>query len=391
MPRLTRRSTVLGLAASGGSSLAMPAIAQDQPFRIGLLLPFSGASAAIGEAISSGFDLYTREIGGKMGGRAVELTRLDDASDPARASSNINRILGREKAQALIGSVHDGVVTALARAAKDQQLPLIIPHAGNLAATRELCGATVFRSAFTHWQSAYAIGKAVAETGVKTAAWATWDTPGGKESTEGFREGLRTRGVELTKVLTLMFPELNLQRLLPRLSGLGADAIGAFFSGETAMQFVKGYAAAGLRGKIPLYGHGFLTEGLLSALGPDAEGVRTALPYGDGIDNARNIAFRDAYKAFTNRNANAFAVHGYDAAQILAAGLDAVKGDITEIKTFADSVRGAKIDSPRGAFTMSATHAPIQTFWLREAKAGENQVISPIAETLADPGTGCAV
>jgi branched-chain amino acid transport system substrate-binding protein len=52
-------------------------------------------------------------------------------------------------------------------------------------------------------------------------------------------------------------------------------------------------------------------------------------------------------------------------------------------------MRAARIDSPRGAFTLSASHNPVQNIYLREARGGENRVIGIAAEALADPGTGC--
>ena len=109
--------------------------------------------------------------------------------------------------------------------------------------------------------------------------------------------------------------------------GLGVEAVGAFFAGGGAIQFVKDYAAAGLREKLPLYGSGFLTEGVLKPQGAAAEGMQTALHYGDGLDNPKNIAFRAAFKSFSNRDADVYAVQGYDAAQMLAIGVAAAKGD----------------------------------------------------------------
>jgi branched-chain amino acid transport system substrate-binding protein len=369
--------------------LAAPAIAQERALKIGLMLPFSGTYAALGESIASAFDLHVQELGGKMGGRAVELVRVDDESDPAKAPSNVNRLLGREQVKALVGTVHSGVVMALVQAARDQQIPLIIPNAGNVAATRELCAPSIFRSSFSNWQPAYGMGKALAAKGVKKAAWVTWAYAAGTESAAGFGDGLRSGGAELTKVLTLPFPETNFQPLLAQLPGLGVDAVGAFFAGGGAIQFVKDYAAAGLRDKIPLCGSGFLTEGVLQAQGGSAEGLRTALHYGDGLDNPKNIAFRAAFKSFSNREADVYAVQGYDAAQMLAIGLGATKGDAEAVTEFAAAILAAKIDSPRGAFTLSESHNPVQTIWLREAKGGENRVIGAAAEALADPGTGC--
>ena len=74
---------------------------------------------------------------------------------------------------------------------------------------------------------------------------------------------------------------------------------------------------------------------------------------------------------------------------MLAVGLDAIKGDASRGEGAAAAMRAAKIDSPRGAFTLSPSQNPVQKIYLREAKGGENRVIGIAAEALADPGTGC--
>jgi branched-chain amino acid transport system substrate-binding protein len=375
-----------GLAASG---LAAPALAQGAPLRLGLMLPFSGTFAALGENIAAAVDLHLAERGGRLGGRLVQVIRLDDESNPANAVQNVNRLLGRDRAEALIGTVHSGVVMALVQAAREKGVPLVIPNAGNVAATRELCAQTIFRTSFSNWQPAYGMGLALGRQGVKRAAWITWDYAAGNEAGEGFRDGLKASGGEVVATLKLPFPETNFQPLLAQVPGLGVEAVGSFFAGGGAVQFVREYAAAGLRDRVPLCGSGFLTEGTLAAQGAAAEGIRTALHYGDGLDNPKNRAFRAAFKDRTTRDADVYAVQGYDAAQLLGIGLDATKGDPAAEAPLARAMRAARIDSPRGAFTLSASHNPVQNIYLREARGGENRVIGIAAEALADPGTGC--
>ena len=378
----------LALGAAAGA-LARPALAQGAPLRVGLMLPYSGTFAQLGENITTAFEMHLAERGGKLGGRAVTVIKLDDASDPAAAPGNVNRLLNRDKADVLVGTVHSGVVMALVQAAREKGVPLLIPNAGNVAASRDLCSASVFRTSFSNWQPGFGMGKALAAMGVKKAVWVTWDYAAGKEQGEGFRDGLKAGGAELVQVLTLPFPETNFQPILAQLPGLGVEAVGAFFAGGGAVQFVRDYAAAGLRDKLPLCGSGFLTEGTLAAQGAAAEGIRTALHYGDGLDIPKNAVFRAAFKAKAGREADVYAVQGYDAAQLLAAGVDAVKGDMDADAALFAAMRGARIDSPRGAFTLSASHNPVQNIYLREARGGENKVIGVAAEALADPGTGC--
>ena len=383
---VSRRAALLGAPAA---LLARPAFAQGAPLRIGLMLPYSGTFAALGENITAAFELHLAERGGRMGGRPVQVIRLDDESNPANAVQNVNRLLGRDRAEVLVGTVHSGVVMALVQASRERGVPLVIPNAGNASATRELCAPTIFRSSFSNWQPAYGMGLALGKQGVKRAAWITWDYAAGNEAGEGFREGLRAGGGEVARELKLPFPETNFQPLLAQVPGLGVEAVGSFFAGGGAVQFVREYAAAGLKERVPLCGSGFLTEGTLQAQGAAAEGIRTALHYGDGLDNPKNRAFRAAFKEKAGREADVYAVPGYDAAQMLGIGLDASKGDPAAEKELARAIRGARIDSPRGAFTLSPQHNPVQNIYLREARGGENKVIGVAAEALADPGTGC--
>ena len=44
------------------------------------------------------------------------------------------------------------------------------------------------------------------------------------------------------------------------------DAVFVFFAGAGAAKFIKDYNAAGLRRQIPLFGSGFLTDGVLDAV-----------------------------------------------------------------------------------------------------------------------------
>ena len=63
-------------------------------------------------------------------------------------------------------------------------------------------------------------------------------------------------------------------------------------------------------------------------------------------------------------------MQGYDAAQLLGIGLDAVRGDVSAEKELTRAMRGARVDSPRGAFTLSPSHNPVQNIYLREAQVG---------------------
>ena len=386
---VSRRGVLVGGVAAG-ALVTLPArfaIAQARPLKVGLMLPYSGTFAKLGENITTAIEMVIAEKGGKLGGREIQIIRLDDESKPEKGPENAERLVKRDNVDVLIGTVHSGVQMGIHKVVRESGTLCIVPNAGAVAVTRDLCAKNVFRTSFTNWQPAYGMGLALGKRGVKKAAWITWDYAAGAESGAGFKEGLEKHGGQVVQTLTLKFPETNFQPLLAQIPGLDVEAVGAFFAGGGAVQFVKEYKAAGL--KVPLCGSGFLTEGTLGAQGDAAEGIETALHYGDGIDTPRNKAFRDAFKAKAGRDADVYAVQGYDSAQLLAIGLEAVKGNMEDEAGLYKAMRSAKIDSPRGPVTMSASQEVVHNIYLRKAEKGENKVLGIAAETLADPGTGC--
>ena len=84
-----------------------------------------------------------------------------------------------------------------------------------------------------------------------------------------------------------------------------------------------------------------------------------------------------------------FAVQGYDAAQLLDAGLTAVGGDVGKRAEIIKAMEAAKIDSPRGTFVLSKAHNPVQDFYLRKVEGRRNKLVGVAIPALADPASGC--
>ena len=293
---MTLRRTLLATAAfvATGALLTAPAAAQSaQKLKVGLMLPYSGTYAALGNAIENGFRLYVSEQGGKLGGLEVEFYKVDDESEPSKATDNVNKLIKRDQVDVLVGTVHSGVALAMAKAAKESGTLLIVPNAGADALTGPLCAKNIFRTSFSNWQAGYATGVIASQKGYKRAMTMTWSYAAGTEMVKGFTEAFEKGGGKVMKDLSLPFPNVEFQALLTEIAAQKPDVVYSFFSGGGAVKFVKDYDAAGLRKTIPLIGSGFLTEGTLEAQGASAQGIVTALHYADNIETPRNTAFRN--------------------------------------------------------------------------------------------------
>jgi branched-chain amino acid transport system substrate-binding protein len=385
---ITRIASAAAIALAAVSA-PMAAQAQQAKIKVGLMLPATGTFAALGTAIENGFRLYVAEQGGKLAGREIEFVRVDDESDPSKATDNVNKLIKRDNVDVIVGTVHSGVALAMARAVRESNTPLIVPNAGADAITGPLCAPNIVRSSFSNWQPGFATGVMAAQKGYKRAVTIYWNYAAGQESAKGFTEAFEKGGGKVIKELTLPFPNVEFQALLTEIAAQKPDVVFAFFAGAGAAKFVKDYDAAGLRRTTPLIGSGFLTDGVLEAQGPSAQGLLTALHYADGLNTPRDNKFRSAYAIRYKLQPDVYAVQGYDAAQILAAGLNAVKGDVKNRDAMLSAMRKASIDSPRGRYTLAPAGNPVQDFYIREAKGRENAMTGIAVKVLPDPARGC--
>jgi len=115
----------------------------------------------------------------------------------------------------------------------------------------------------------------------------------------------------------------------------------------------------------------------------------TTMHYSDSLDTPRNRQFRNAYATQFKMQPDVYSVQGYDTGLLLAQGMATVRGDIGNKQALYKALEGAVIDSPRGKWSMSKSHNPIQDIYLRRVENKENKVIGIAAKQLADPGTGC--
>lgn len=382
--KTTALLTTLSLACLAGG-----AHAAGDKIKVGLMMPYTGTYAALGAAMTNGFKQYVEENGGKLGGREVEYAVVDDESNPAKATENARKLVSREKVDVLIGTAHSGVAMAMAKVARDSKTIMIVSNAGANDLTGSLCSPYIFRSSFSAWQPSYAMGEALAKKGLKNIATVTWKYSFGEESVAGFKEAFEKGGGKVVKEMTLPFPNVEFQPFLTEIASLKPDAVFVFFAGAGAAKFVSDYAAAGLKSSIPLYGPGFLTDGNLDAMGTAGEGLLTTLHYADGLTNPKDVAFRAKYVTNHKIQPDVYAMQGYDAAQMYAAGLRAAGGDPTKKEEVIKGMESATIDSPRGKFTLSRAHNPVQDIYMRQVKSGGNIMLEVVSPKLEDPARGC--
>src|SRR5947209_12736160 len=110
--RSTRRRTLAAATMATLCATALSACGQASspaattgPVSVGISLSLSGDFADPGRAALRGYQLWADSVNGGGGilGRRLQLTVLDDHSDPARAARNYRTLITRDKVNLVLG------------------------------------------------------------------------------------------------------------------------------------------------------------------------------------------------------------------------------------------------------------------------------------------------
>ncbi|MBT5014602.1 MAG: ABC transporter substrate-binding protein, partial [Rhodospirillaceae bacterium] len=391
------RNFIAGAAATGGLAAASTfiptrfAIGAQAPIKVGIMLPFSGTYAKLGENITDAMMMRIAQAGGMLGGRNVDYIKLDSEAAPPKAVDNATKLVKGRKVDFVVGPVHSGVGMAMTKVMKKApKTIMVVPNAGANQLTREACAPNIFRTSFSNWQTSYPMGTELHKRGHKKIVTLTWNYAAGKQMADAVAQGYSDAGGDASGIekLWVDFPSVSFQPLLTKIAAIKPDAVWVFFSGGGAVKFVKDYAASIDKAQIPLYGT-FVTEGTLQAQGAAAEGIVTTMHWADTLDNPVNHKFMADFKTASGRNADVFAVQGYDTGSLLLLAMAAVGGDTTATPEIIKAMENTIVEGPRGPWRMSPTHNPIQNIYLRRVENGRNVILGVAHEALEDPGTGC--
>ncbi len=127
-----RRQILSGSAvgiASLASGLASPALAANDPIKIGYLPALTGPSSSTGIGITRGTELAVAEInaGGGINGRPIELIIRDTQSDPTKAVNAVAELTQRQRASIIWGPLNSGEALAATPLIARNNVPMLHP------------------------------------------------------------------------------------------------------------------------------------------------------------------------------------------------------------------------------------------------------------------------
>src|SRR5437868_5716638 len=157
----------------------------------------------------------------------------------------------------------------------------------------------------------------------------------------------------------------------------------AIQSGGMGIQFVKQYAQAGVREKIPLSAAFTVDETTWPAIGDAADGNYEVGFWSPDLDNPRNEEFVGAFRQKYNYWPSFYAAQSFDAIAMIDRAVAAVKGDLADKKGMIAALEKADFPSVRGKFKYNTNHFPIENLYLlRIAKYHDGTFVRRIQKTV---------
>ncbi|MFQ5614782.1 MAG: ABC transporter substrate-binding protein [Anaerolineae bacterium] len=381
----TVASPILTACAPGGGASG--------PLKIGVLLPYSDIYAVLGESITEAMRMYFESVDNKAGGRDIELITEDTEIKPDVGLQKARKLVEQDQVDLVAGLVSSGVANGVRDYFHDNQKILIIANAGSNAMTRARRSPYIYRTSFTNWQPNWPLGTWAFENVAQKAFISAPDYAAGHDMVNAFSNSFLAAGGEIIGDPQFTpFPNMgDPAPFITEIQDADPPMLYAFYSGGAAVTFVKAFGEFGLAGQIPLVVAGFMVEeDVLPAEGEAAAGAFSALHWALLLDTPENKEFTAAYKERTGRDANVFALQGFDTGRVIVEALNAVQGDTSDPDKLAEAIGGVSFTSPRGPFRMDPnTHNVVQHIYARQVREVDGTLHNVVIEDLgevADPG-----
>ena len=190
------RTIVCRLAATAALVFVVNAAAAQDKIRIGLIYTLSGPPSTLGQQSKNGFELALKDLGGKMGGRDVELVVVDDELKPDVAIQKVRGMIEHDHVDFVVGPIFSNILAAIHKPVIDAGKILISSNAGTSNFAGAACNPNFFVTSYQNDQIYEAIGAAANKLGYKRVYALVPNYPAGKDALAGFKRTYKGEIVE---------------------------------------------------------------------------------------------------------------------------------------------------------------------------------------------------
>jgi branched-chain amino acid transport system substrate-binding protein len=359
------KSGLFGTATIAALALGLQPVWAQESVKIGFVSTFSGSQAAIGEDMRRSVELALEHLGGKMGGKKIEVVYEDDQFKPDVGKARSEKLVQQDKVNFIAGYIWSNVLLASLKTVTDEgDTILISANAGPSQIAGELCNKNFFSTSWNNDQTPMAMGDYLNSKGVKSLYVVGPNYAAGKDMLAGVKRTYKgeLKGEDYTK-----WPDqLDFSAELTKIGAAKPDGIFIFYPGAHGVQFVKQWAQSGLNKTVPLYQVFSIDAITLPQQGELALGTLGAQEWVNDLPNDANKRYVADFKKKYNVYPSYYGAQSYDAIMLMASAAEALKGDLSNKDKVRAEMKKANFKSLRGDFKFNTNQFPIQNFYIQE-------------------------
>jgi branched-chain amino acid transport system substrate-binding protein len=291
---ITRRNVLLGATAAAAFA-PIAARAQTGEVTIGILYPFSGASAQMGVDAQKAYEAALGIINNKydfdlplarteglpgLGGAKVKLVFADHQGDPQKGRAEAERLITQEKVCALIGTYQSAVAVTVSQTCERYQIPFV--SADNSSPSLHTRGLKFFFRAAAHDEmfskGMFDFFDAMKKKGtrIETLALLHEDTIFGTDSANAQTKLANQLGYKIVADIKYRANSPSLSAEVQQLKAANADVLMPSSYTTDGILLVKTMSELGYKpNAIVAQAAGFSEKALYDAVGDKVEGVIT--------------------------------------------------------------------------------------------------------------------
>ncbi|MFE3451956.1 substrate-binding domain-containing protein [Nonomuraea sp. NPDC059194] len=355
-------------AAGGGDSV-----------KVGVLTSTSGLVAGYGKQFTEGFKAglaYATKGTNTAGGKKLEVTYHDDASDPAKATATATDLIGKGY-KVLTGTVSSGVAMQVAPLAAQNK----ILYVSGAAATDAITGINdyTFRSGRQTWQDVQTAQSFVGGVQGKTVMVFAQDYAFGQANVAAVQAVLgKAGGATVTPVLVPL-KTTDVTPFARQIVDAKPDLLFVAWAGETAATMWQTLAQQKVFDATKVV-TGLADRATFDTFGPAAEQINFLSHYfAEATDN-------EAAKALAKElgtTPDIFHADGFTAAQMVVRAVEQGGDDVGKMVT---GLEGWTFTQPKGEATVRAEdHALLQPMFQAKLSGGKPQLVGTLTPDKVTP------
>jgi branched-chain amino acid transport system substrate-binding protein len=381
---MSKRTFIKATLLGGLACLSVMAQAQDNAFKVGLILPMSGPFASTGKQLESAARLYVAQHGDTVAGRKVVLIVKDDGGAPEVTKRIAQELVVNDKVQVLAGFGLTPLAMATAPVATQSKTPMVVMAAATSIVTE--ASPFIVRTSFTVPQVVVTLADWASKNNIKRVVSLVTDYAPGIDSEKYFNQRLIANGGQVVEAIRVPLRNPDFAPFLQRVKDAKPDALFTFVPAGVGVALMKQFADRGLdKAGIRLIAEGSVTDDdIINGMGDVALGVVSTHHYSASHKSATNKKFVEAFgKANNGARPNFMAVGAYDGMRVIYEAAKATKGQGGE--PLLNAMKGQIFESPRGPIYIDAqTRDVVQNIYIRRVEKVDGQLWNQEFETVTD-------